>query len=290
MLDGIPSRTAAMVAAARGLGALLPAHVQLADDPYGLRFVGGALPRGRAATAVGWALRLPLIRPWILYMQVRTRILDDVVRAFARAGGRQIVLLGAGYDCRALRLAPELGGAAVYEVDHPATQGHKREVLAADGSAARYVTWDFERRPMAELPAALAAAGHDAAAPTLTLWEGVTMYLTEAAIEASVAAIAAYSAPGSSLGVTYFTRAEVERPSLVTRLTAGVVQRAGEPWRFGWDPAALPAWLAARGFALDRDVAMADEARALLPGRWSAGVGHRGRRVAVAERVATATL
>ena len=290
MRDDVPSRTAALVAAARTLGALLPDHVRLADDPYGLGFVGGALPRGRAAAAAAWAVRLPVIRPWVLYMQVRTRILDDVARAFARAGGRQLVLLGAGYDCRALRLAPELAGATVFEVDHPATQGHKRRVLAAAASPARYLTWDFERRPMAELPAALAAAGHDPTAPTLTLWEGVTMYLTEAAIDASVRAVGGYSAPGSQLAITYFTRAEVDRPSLVTRLTAGLVAGIGEPWTFGWEPAALPAWLAARGFALARDVTISDQARALLPGRWAGGVGQRGRRVAVAERIATATM
>ncbi|MBK9033683.1 MAG: class I SAM-dependent methyltransferase, partial [Myxococcales bacterium] len=93
MREGVPSRTAAMVAAARTLGALLPARVQLADDPYGLGFVGGALPRGPAAAAAAWAVRLPVIRPWVMYMQVRTRLLDDVVRGFARAGGRQLVLL-----------------------------------------------------------------------------------------------------------------------------------------------------------------------------------------------------
>jgi O-methyltransferase involved in polyketide biosynthesis len=56
-------------------------------------------------------------------MQVRTRLLDDAVRNFIDAGGRQLVLLGAGFDCRALRM-PELDCAQVFEVDHPATQTH----------------------------------------------------------------------------------------------------------------------------------------------------------------------
>ena len=38
----------------------------------------------------------------VLYMQVRTRVLDDALLAFVRGGGAQIVLLGAGFDCRAL--------------------------------------------------------------------------------------------------------------------------------------------------------------------------------------------
>jgi methyltransferase (TIGR00027 family) len=135
-------------------------------------------------------------------------VLDDAVRGFARAGGCQVVILGAGYDCRALRLA-ELDGAAVFEVDHPATQRHKHDVLARIGarSPSRYISWDFEKRPMAELPAALAAVGHDPSRPTMILWEGVTMYLTEPAIDASVRAVARYSAPGSKLAMTYFNRA-----------------------------------------------------------------------------------
>ena len=80
----------------------------------------------------------------------------------SRAGGRQVVLLGAGYDTRALRL-PELADATVLEVDHPATQGRKRSVLAKLGadSPARYVTWDFETRAMEDLPDVLEEAGLD---------------------------------------------------------------------------------------------------------------------------------
>src|SRR5262245_44315981 len=109
MRDGTPSRTAAWVAAARGLGRLLPPDVRLADDPYGTAFV--ASPRlarfvVRAQEAgPRWLATVPGLREWILYMQVRTRVLDDAVRAFVAGGGRQVVILGAGNDCRALRLA-----------------------------------------------------------------------------------------------------------------------------------------------------------------------------------------
>src|SRR5512140_746905 len=123
MRDDTPSHTAQWVAAARGLGRLLPEAVRIADDPYGLAFlssgVAGLVNRSADGQAEAFA-RIPGLRKWIMYMQVRTRIIDDDVRAFVAAGGRQIVMLGAGYDCRALRL-PELAGAQVYEIDHPAT-------------------------------------------------------------------------------------------------------------------------------------------------------------------------
>src|SRR5579862_8210435 len=109
MRDGTPSMTAAWVAAARSMGAHLPPEARLADDPYGLRF-GRLTPPPPRATALAVRWFLPM-RVWVMYMQVRTRILDDVMLAFVRRGGRQIVLLGAGYDCRALRFADALGGA-----------------------------------------------------------------------------------------------------------------------------------------------------------------------------------
>jgi methyltransferase (TIGR00027 family) len=287
MRDETPSRTAAWVAAARGAGILLPEAVRLADDPYGAAFSSPRLQRMIAAAARRGSgiAGLPGLGEWILYMQVRTRMLDDAARDFAEDGGRQLVLLGAGYDCRAIRLA-ELDGAAVFEVDHPATQRHKRAVLERIqvSSPSSHIAWDFEKRAMSELPAALAAAGHDPASRTLTIWEGVTMYLTEPAIEDSVRAIASYSAAGSKLAMTYFNRARMARPSLATRAVAAVVARLGEPWRWGWDPAELPAWMQARGFHIEKDISLAEAARELLPPELARRIHDPSRRIAVAAR------
>jgi methyltransferase (TIGR00027 family) len=279
--DDTPSRTAAWVAGARHLGRLLPEHVRIADDPYGAAFTSLQLARMIESGFVPPVFaRVPGMQRWILYMQVRTRVIDDIVRAFP---GKQLVLLGAGYDCRALRL-PELADTRVFEIDHPATQGHKRRVLAELGveSPSTYVTWDFETQATDDLPAALAEAGHDAKAPSLTIWEGVTMYLTEPAIDASLRAIASWSAPGSQLAMTYFAKSRLVEPSWTTRAIAAVVSRVGEPWRFGWSPAELPGYLEGRGLELVRDIALSDAARDLLPAELAHQVDDAGRRVALA--------
>lgn len=289
MRDKRPSKTAAWVAAARGLGRLLPEDIRIADDPYGTAFASDYLAKAPRALA-----RLPGMRSWILYMQVRTKVLDDAVRAFVIMGGRQLVILGAGYDCRALRL-PELDGSTVFEVDHPATQAHKQRVLDRMGaeSPSKYLAWDFEKNPMAELGAALAKLGHDPKRPTLTIWEGVTMYLTEGAIDASLRAIRSWSSPGSQLAMTYFARSRIESPSLSTRAIQAVVSRVGEPWRWGWDPDQLPDYVATRGFAVEQDIAMGAAARELLPASDARLVGHDDRRVAIvgasAEAIANVT-
>src|SRR5688572_9755234 len=189
-------------------------------------------------------------------MQVRTRAIDDVLHRFVAGGGTQVLILGAGYDCRASRFAGELVDAHVFEIDHPATQARKRAVLDRAGGRARnvtYVGWDFEIQPTRELPFALAGLGHDAARPTLTIWEGVTMYLTERAIDETVAAVRDLSAPGSPFVLTYFDRRHLARPTLTQRLLARCVARGGEPFRFGWDPTELPGWMRARGFSLAWD-------------------------------------
>lgn len=293
MKDGRSSVTAQIVAAARALAPLLPDDARLVIDPYAARALGGvsaavlntltAAPEPLRALARG-AL-LPAL-PWTLYMQVRTRALDDALRAFGRDGGRQVVILGAGFDARAQRLGDALRGGTFFEVDHPATQAQKRARFGAAPST-RYLSWDFERAPMSALPARLAELGHDPAAPTFTLWEGVIMYLTPAAFDATLAAVGTYSAPGSRLAFNYFERAMVERPDALAAAVNAVVRAVGEPFRLGFDPATLREALAAQGFSVLQDRSFLELAASLLPRRWSRLV-RAGRRLAVVERTATA--
>src|SRR6185312_6435201 len=218
VIDGKPSRTAQFVAASRALGALLPTEAQLVDDPFGARVGGPGVAQLASLARRAPSLR-PLLRvvaapmlPMVAYMQVRTRLIDDVVRAFVAGGGAQVVLLGAGFDARAARLAG--GGVRFLEVDHPATQALKRERFG--DLPVTFVPFDFMRDATSTLAAHLASLGHDPSRPTLTVWEAVTMYLTEPAIADTVAAVRAWSAPGSRLSFTYVERRDFERPKLAT--------------------------------------------------------------------------
>jgi methyltransferase (TIGR00027 family) len=279
-----PSITASWVAAARGLGSLLPPEVRLAEDPCGVEFSGvvGRILAGRFPDLTGRALlAIPRLAHWVLYMQIRTRLLDDMLLDFANAGGRQVLLLGAGFDCRAIRFATELAGGVVFEVDHPATQTHKREVVsrrAARSARVVYLPWDFEYQPATLLPEALATLGHDPGRPTLTIWEGVTMYLSEPAVAATVESVRALSARGSPFAFTYFEREFIDTPNHV----AAIAARLGEPFRFGWDPPALPRWLAGRGFLLQSDERASDAAQRLLPEKYAEFVHDSNSHVAVA--------
>ena len=282
MKDESPSRTAAWVAAARQMAQLLPPEAQLVSDPYGAAF---SYPRLRA--------RIDRLRPlagtrmfkqWILYMQVRTRVIDDALRAWVAGGGRQLVLLGAGYDTRALRL-PELADVDVFEVDHPATQRHKQGVLAqlAVESPSRYVTWDFETRAMDDLPDVLEEAGLVRGRPVFTIWEGVTMYLTEGAIDASLRAIRAWSGPGSQLAMTYFERTRIAHPSPLLKLMRATVKSVGEPFIWGWQAEELAPYLAPRGWRVIENRSLDEAAYELWPAELAKNVNARGSRYALAE-------
>ncbi len=201
-----PSQTASLVAMARALahdgfttakGFSDPVARSLLSRGWTLayRFVARGLrkakPEGRAK-ALAQLDVLPL----------RVLAIDAELAAAIAAGCRQLVILGAGLDTRAYRL-DALADVDVFEVDHPATQAFKRSRAAALRPLARsleYVTVDFERDALAER---LRAAGHDPNRPTVWVWEGVVMYLTETALRAALAAIAGASAAGSVLVVHY---------------------------------------------------------------------------------------
>jgi methyltransferase (TIGR00027 family) len=70
----------------------------------------------------------------------------------------------------------------IFEVDHPATSAVKRkqiEELGASISQVAFVPVDFDREQLSD-------AGFQGKRRTLVIWEGVTNYLTAAAVDATL--------------------------------------------------------------------------------------------------------
>jgi methyltransferase (TIGR00027 family) len=186
---------------------------------------------------------------------VRTRFIDDRLEAALADGIRQVVLLGAGYDSRAFRLAG-MRSAVVFEVDHPATQALKRRlaeraVPAADRGHVRFVPADLMR---ADLAAVLREAGLHRER-TAVIWEGVTNYLDARSVDATFAGLVAATEPGSRVIFTYMDRGALDGTGDFSGVTewAAQVSAAGEPFTFGFLPDELPGYLAARGLRLTVD-------------------------------------
>jgi methyltransferase (TIGR00027 family) len=217
-------------------------------------------------------------------MAPRTVAIDE---AIGRAAHRQIVLVGAGLDGRPWRLE-SLRDAVVFAVDHPASQADARERsagLAAVAGRLEFVAVDLATDA---LDGALAAAGHDAALPTTWVWEGVVPYLTAEEVRATLAALAARSAPGSVLVVNYQSPSWVatwgRRLSRLFELVPGYESPLrSEPWRSLWTPESMRTLLAEHGWGV-----RTDEDLLAIAQRIGSPTGHAGSlrngRVAVAER------
>ncbi|RKE17273.1 SAM-dependent methyltransferase [Streptomyces sp. TLI_171] len=141
---------------------------------------------------------------------IRTKFLDDLLHQASSAGVRQVVLLGAGMDSRAFR-TDWPAGTRLFEVDTAAPLDFKAAVLRQERAVPRCerITVAVDLRD--DWPSALAAAGHDPAAPTAWIAEGLLIYLPEDAVELLLTRIGARSAAGSRLGLTLGSRGVLER-------------------------------------------------------------------------------
>ncbi|WP_369639688.1 SAM-dependent methyltransferase [Nocardia sp. JMUB6875] len=194
--------TALFVAAARALAGRAPDAP--ARDPYAELFVAAAGPEW-VELLEGDAPGHPLLTPdfGVQFQQhqiARTRYFDDFMNAAAASGIRQIVILAAGLDSRAYRLAwPD--GTAIYELDQPQVLEFKRETLAAAGHKPVADRHEVAVDLREDWPKALRNSGFDPDAPTAWLVEGLLIYLTPAAQDQLFDAITGLSAPGSRVAI-----------------------------------------------------------------------------------------
>jgi methyltransferase (TIGR00027 family) len=292
MKEGHASRTAEYMALFRALESSLPAGRRLFDDPFARDFLGPSLA---FVVRLG---NLPGLRELVLRIidrrwpgarssgVARTRFIDDAVGAALEEQLEQLVVLGAGFDSRAYRL-PCLHKTSVFEVDHPDTLRRKRTALTRALGVfphhVRFVSTDFNQDDLEQAMAAASGGGYRESARTLFLWEGVTNYLTEAAVDATLR-WCSRAAPGSRLVFTYIERAVLEHPQSFfgTEKLFATLEAAGEAWTWGIEPCALPEFLAQRGLSLEQDVG-AEEYRRLYWGERARNMrGYEFYRIAVA--------
>jgi methyltransferase (TIGR00027 family) len=179
------------------------------------------------------------------FLVARSRYAEDTLARAVGQGVTQYVLLGAGLDTFAHRNPyPQL---RVFEIDHPATQQWKRELLEISGlptpANLTYVPVDFERQSLSEQ---LHSAGFNAAVPTFFAWLGVVPYLTLEAFRSTINFIATqpagtgvvldYSQPRSALPFLE----KLAHDSLAAR-----VQLAGEPFQLFFTPSEIAGELTA---------------------------------------------
>ena len=190
----------------------------------------------------------------------RVRYIDDVLKGSLEDGIEQLVILGAGFDSRAYRIAG-LDHVQVFEVDLPGTvklkQTRVENVLGAVPEHVTLVGTNFDQQ---NLDAVLKGAGFQKGKRTLFIWEGVTQYLTAEAVDNTLRFVSGVSGDGSAIVFTYVRRGIIDGtdcPEWFRRFKV-FARRVGSPLIFGLDPDELGQYLADRGLTLVDDVGAAE--------------------------------
>ncbi|MED5621951.1 class I SAM-dependent methyltransferase [Ideonella sp. BN130291] len=276
-----PDTTAARVALWRALHVALDAPPHVLNDEVGLRLL---------APAPGWRRRGDMhpqhTRRSRASIVARARFIEDLVAEQAEAGVRQYVSLGAGLDSLAQRRPDLLSRLRVFEIDQPSTQAWKRQRLLDEGfglpAGLSFVPVDFEAGD--DWVQRLQAAGFDRQAPAVVASAGVSMYLSQEAIAATLRQVAAF-ASGSTFVMSFMLPVELTEPEeqAVLRQVAKGARARGTPFISFFAPHEMLALARDCGFAHARHVS-SDE----LTQRYFAGRAD-GLRPSSAEQLLVAT-
>lgn len=263
------SRTAQYMALFRALETQRP-HDKLVYDPYAINFLDR---RYQLAT------RLSALPPFRRMIQriiqkripgayssgiARTRYIDELVQQAVNQGVQQVIILGAGFDTRALRL-DFLRLLPVIEIDHPNTSAVKKEKLGILPAHVQYLQVDFNKQRLDDLSL-------DTSLSTVFIWEGVTNYLQEEAITATFRFITRFP-EGSFVIFTYVDERVLREPGAYYGGEKLLNDVAGleEMWTFGWKPGELRKYLQQFELELLEDNSAVEYRRQYMPSRTEKG-------------------
>lgn len=213
---------------------------RLFDDPYARDFVGAAARETAMmyedAAALFWAELGDQVA-------LRTRFLDDCLTDANAAGIRQIVILGAGLDTRAYRLAWR-PGTRVVEVDLPDVHAFKDAVLTRRRATPAATRTTVSADLAGDWATALRKAGYDPGEPTFWLLEGLLYSQGPVGCDRLLGQVTELSAAGSELAFDHMAHSprvdEALRaidPALVDLWKGGPDDEPGT-WlaEYGWAP------------------------------------------------------
>ena len=256
-----PSRTAYKVAlnivalsAEPGMGKVLPPGI--VDATEELLITSGAVGK----RTVRWSRSRQMVSvykafDWILPGQFeafayRKAFCERQVRSGIDTGANQILVLGAGYDTLAWRLAPEFTDVNFFEIDHPATARLKAKGIAAMGqrSNLHLIAADLSEQTLANV------LNHNEVwvqnAQTVIIAEGLVMYLPSEAVQGLFGQCAAIAGDGGRIAFTYIPTGVDGRPDVGrwTGLMLWLQKVIGEPWIWSIRPEELDLFLEKSGW------------------------------------------
>ena len=182
-------------------------------------------------------------------MNCRKRYIADKVTE-SLDGIDAVVVLGAGFDTLAYRLAKKTG-IPIFEVDQPINIDRKaaavQRALGQQPASVRLVPLDFERDDVLNV---LAEHGYRPDSRTFFVWEAVTQYLSPEAVDATLERLRR-ATPGSRLVFTYVQRDFIDGTNLYgAEALYRRFRRRAQLWRFGLPPDEVATFLAGHGWRL----------------------------------------
>lgn len=283
------SQTAQYMALFRALETTQPANKRLFIDPYAISFLGGKLKLATRLSPLSFVRRyvqntIHKKIPGALTSGIaRTRYIDDLLQQTVQHNIQQVIILGAGFDTRALRLDC-LSNLPVIEIDHPNTARKKTAILKRTlGQLPNHIHYwqtDFNRESLQELAV---REKLDLSIPTTIIWEGVTNYLHAQAID-STFAFAGRFATGSYIIFTYIHQQVLDAPETFfgAEKLLKDLDAIEERWTYGFRPEKLSAYLQPYNFVLLEDSGATDYRNRYLPNRPEKG--YEFYRVAFAQK------
>jgi methyltransferase (TIGR00027 family) len=187
------------------------------------------------------------------YVIARTKYIDSVFKQAMDEGIEQVLIFGAGFDSRSIRLLPPGSSVKVYEVDAPFTQQAKTRRLVEIGVGLPentvYVPVDFNKE---DPETKLRDNGFQYGKRCLFILEGLLMYLDEEAVDATFSLITRICAPGSLVVFDYIYASVLRREGRYygEEDMHKNVEDVGEPWGFGIDEGKLGVFLGDRNLGL----------------------------------------
>jgi len=283
------SRTAQYMALFRALETNRRADDRLFTDPFAINFLNGGLALMTKAS------KIPFLRKLISTIiqrripgafssgLARTKYIDDLLQKTIHDGVQQVMILGAGFDTRGLRL-DFLKSIPVIEIDHPNTSNFKMETfknrIGALPKNIIYHQIDFNKQSLDELAE---QSNFDFTKPATVIWEGVTNYLTTGAIDKTFSFIARF--PKSSYVIfTYVHQNVLTNPGsfLGGEKLLDDLEKIEERWTFGFLPDELSDYLKKFDLTLLEDLGATEYRNNYLPNR--SEKGYEFYRVALAKK------
>lgn len=141
----------------------------------------------------------------------RTKYIDDLTIQAVKEGAKQVIILGAGFDTRGSRLK-ELEDIPVIEIDHHNTSKFKLDVFKkinyTPPQNIQYLQIDFNKQNIIDFAT---EKNINYTIPTVIIWEGVSSYLDEPAINLTFEFFKKF-APGTFVIFTYLHRLALDNP------------------------------------------------------------------------------